>query len=141
MSDDSAGADADGSLSRSRGRRFGGWNSDSPPGLTATPNGGGGTCGTRRGSGGAAPAGAAAVAPPPRSGSVPDPRLGTPSSTQRAEDVPTRSENTDPAGVGPDDPADRGGENQEYGWRAPRAGGSGSGAAGRGAGTGGSPGT
>jgi hypothetical protein len=42
-----------GSRNRStRGRRFGGWNSDAPPGLTATPNGGSGTCGTRRGNGG-----------------------------------------------------------------------------------------
>jgi hypothetical protein len=57
-------AGASGSRSRSnRGGRFGGWNSDAPPGLTATPNGGGGTCGTRRGNGGATP-GPPAADPP-----------------------------------------------------------------------------
>ena len=141
MSGDSA--HADGSLSRNRGRRFGGWNSDSPPGLTATPNGGGGTCGTRRGNGGGDPAGngAAASLPGPlasvRSGTATDHPLEAGSRPLRAADVSTRSENTDPAGS--DDPGVRGGENQEYGWRAPRAGGSGSGSADRGTGTGGSP--
>ena len=144
MSGDSA--DVDGSLSRSRGRRVGGWNSDSPPGLTATPNGGGGTCGTRRGSGGTDPAviGSAAVPPgrpasvgPVRSGPAPGRLLGAGSRTPRDEVALIVSENTDPAGS--DDPGSRGGENQEYGWRAPRAGGSGAGSADRGTGTGESP--
>jgi hypothetical protein len=137
MSGDSA--HADGSLSRSCGRRFGGWNSDSPPGLTATPNGGGGTCGTRRGNGGGDPPGSGTATAGPRasigwSGTASDHPLETGSRPPRAVD--TLSENTDPAGS--DDPGARGGENQEYGWRAPRAGGSGSGSADRGTGTGGS---
>jgi hypothetical protein len=56
-----------GSGSYNRAFRVGGWNSDSPPGLTATPNGGGGSCGTRRGNGGTAPAeadGATPLCPP-----------------------------------------------------------------------------
>jgi hypothetical protein len=138
MSGDSA--KLDGSVNRAG--RFGGWNSDSPPGLTATPNGGGGTCGTRRGNGGGDPAGnGAASLPGPlasvRSGTATDHPLEAGSRPLRAADVSTRSENTDPAGS--DDPGARGGENQEYGWRAPRAGGSGSGSADRGTGTGGSP--
>ena len=115
MSADSGGG------SFSRARRFGGWNSDSPPGLTATPNGGGGTCGTRRGSGGGDPAVSASAASragrsgaDPRAwpGSAPDRLIGR-SWTPR--DELTVSENTDPAGAGPDDPRTRGGENQEYG--------------------------
>ncbi len=115
--------------SYSRGRRVGGWNSDSPPGLTATPNGGGGTCGTRRGNGGgnggagdpegsppvAAPAGPAPTPPgppasvvpppaPPWSGTAPDRRpssclVGAASYTLRDELALTVSENTDPAAV------------------------------------------
>jgi len=106
MSADSGGG------SFSRARRFGGWNSDSPPGLTATPNGGGGTCGTRRGNGGGEAAACGPACPldqaglgPPRSGAAVDSR------GPRTGGVLTSSENTDPAGS--DDSGARGGENHE----------------------------
>ena len=70
------GAGAGPSGSRNRSARFGGWNSDEPPGLTATPNGGGGSCGTRRGSGAAVPGPPAAD--PPCSPTSPAPLLATP---------------------------------------------------------------
>jgi hypothetical protein len=111
MSADSGGG------SFSRARRFGGWNSDSPPGLTATPNGGGGTCGTRRGSGGGEAAAGGLASPPDRPGSG-RPGSGPPGSGAAADsraprtgDVFTLSENTDPAGS--DDSGARGGENHE----------------------------
>ena len=107
MSADSGGG------SFSRARRFGGWNSDSPPGLTATPNGGGGTCGTRRGNGGGEAAAGGAASLPDRPGSG-LPRSGAAAAESRAPrtgDVLTLSENTDPAGS--DDSGARGGENHE----------------------------
>lgn len=106
MSADSGGG------SFSRARRFGGWNSDSPPGLTATPNGGGGTCGTRRGNGGGEPAACGPASPPDRPGSgAPRSGAAVDSRAPRTGDVLTLSENTDPTGS--DDSGARGGENHE----------------------------
>jgi hypothetical protein len=105
MSADSGGG------SFSRARRFGGWNSDSPPGLTATPNGGGGTCGTRRGNGGGEPTAGGPASRRERPGSGPRSGAAADSRAPRTGGVLTLSENTDPAGS--DDSGARGGENHE----------------------------
>jgi hypothetical protein len=91
-----------GSGSRNRARRFGGWNSDSPPGLTATPNGGGGTCGTRRGNGAADPA----ADPDPAPDAEPTSGAHPPDADPAADPDPPLEADPAPPGVHPAPEAD-----------------------------------